>query len=904
MNKAELINVIAERVGVTKKQAEDMIEAFVDIVTSSLVKDEEVTIAGFGQFMAKTRAGRTGVNPQNPTEKIQIPPVRVPKFKARKGYDLSEVLPALWIDLGPITPKARLDYADVRMALMEERYFQPIYRWHTSRGLIFACDSGGRGLHPNEFGDYFRATRWYNTPGHDTPGGKADLIKGKVSSSIASLYRRPRVWLEGYHSLGWGATPERLMFATRENYLYGCTLLNLHGLYYSTHGSFWEWAPPCYHFRMPYWDHLGVFLKYFERLSYLLSQGTFVCDAAILYPVAPFEAGLEGGRATQTAFESARALMAAGINFEFLDAGSLARATLRDGRLVTADSAYRVLIFPAMDAVRWASLQQAAAFARAGGTVLSVGVLPTASDRAGREDAELTTLVNATFAADCRLAHPVDAPAKIRTAFVQDTRADKPVRSLHRRIGPCEVYLVMDAPKHSAVEFRAKGQAEWWDPWTGAVHPARVLGETATGTQVEMPLEAYEAQILVFTPGRPHANPPARQARAVQRVALDGNWEFELKPTMDNRYGDFRLPVTNPVIGPEARIFRHSIESPETADGHDPALDDRAWNQVTCGFGPQFWLLGPLPPDTDFVALDAALAALPRIDAPECRLPAGVASRWRPYSFSWRLGLEGDPGHQGWHGLKENVTDHFLCLGKRGDALNEYRYDPEIPGGRYYLWTCATVDEPTTARVVASAPRDGSKPHASTVLAPAAVFVNGQRLADLHQPVSLRPGPNPILARFDQAGRGFLVLKRESPPVAEPRRTPLAMTWYDDPSVVRFDVHAGASPAEWFRFQAPPGLRAIEVPARGTVEAWADGRLMAAAGPGRFQVAEPIKTSAVIALRVRPERGFTGGAVFPEPVRLECGAGLATAGDWSKVGALECYSGGAWYRRSVTLSPE
>ncbi|MFZ6014988.1 MAG: HU family DNA-binding protein [Patescibacteria group bacterium] len=85
MNKAELINTIADRVGVTKKQAEDMVEAFVEIVTTELVNDREVTIAGFGQFMAKTRAGRTGVNPQNPTEKIQIPPVRVPKFKAGKG---------------------------------------------------------------------------------------------------------------------------------------------------------------------------------------------------------------------------------------------------------------------------------------------------------------------------------------------------------------------------------------------------------------------------------------------------------------------------------------------------------------------------------------------------------------------------------------------------------------------------------------------------------------------------------------------------------------------------------------------------------------------------------------------------------------------------------------------------
>ncbi|MFH1077949.1 MAG: HU family DNA-binding protein [Patescibacteria group bacterium] len=85
MNKAELISVIAEKVGLTKKQAEDMVETFVLTVVETLKKGDEVTIAGFGAFSAKRRAGRTGVNPQNPTEKIQIPAVTVPKFKAGKG---------------------------------------------------------------------------------------------------------------------------------------------------------------------------------------------------------------------------------------------------------------------------------------------------------------------------------------------------------------------------------------------------------------------------------------------------------------------------------------------------------------------------------------------------------------------------------------------------------------------------------------------------------------------------------------------------------------------------------------------------------------------------------------------------------------------------------------------------
>lgn len=85
MNKAELVSRLAERVGISKKQAEDAIVSFTEIVTETLKAGGEVTIAGFGAFSAKKRAGRIGVNPQNPSEKIEIPPVTVAKFKAGKS---------------------------------------------------------------------------------------------------------------------------------------------------------------------------------------------------------------------------------------------------------------------------------------------------------------------------------------------------------------------------------------------------------------------------------------------------------------------------------------------------------------------------------------------------------------------------------------------------------------------------------------------------------------------------------------------------------------------------------------------------------------------------------------------------------------------------------------------------
>lgn len=85
MNKAELSLKLSERLDIPKKLAEDLIENFEQLVVQALVAGDEVTIAGFGTFSARTRSARMGVNPRNPSEKIKVPEVRVPKFKAGKG---------------------------------------------------------------------------------------------------------------------------------------------------------------------------------------------------------------------------------------------------------------------------------------------------------------------------------------------------------------------------------------------------------------------------------------------------------------------------------------------------------------------------------------------------------------------------------------------------------------------------------------------------------------------------------------------------------------------------------------------------------------------------------------------------------------------------------------------------
>ncbi|MBU1037264.1 HU family DNA-binding protein [Patescibacteria group bacterium] len=85
MNKVELAESIADKVGLAKSQVIKMLDVFEEVVTTTIKGGGEVTLTGFGTFSAKHRASRMGVNPQNPSEKIQIPSVTVPKFKAGKA---------------------------------------------------------------------------------------------------------------------------------------------------------------------------------------------------------------------------------------------------------------------------------------------------------------------------------------------------------------------------------------------------------------------------------------------------------------------------------------------------------------------------------------------------------------------------------------------------------------------------------------------------------------------------------------------------------------------------------------------------------------------------------------------------------------------------------------------------
>ena len=85
LKKIDLVDHIVEKLDITKKQADDIVDIITTYITDMIKRGDEFTITGFGTFLAKKRKGRIGINPKRPTEKVEIPPSIVPKFKPGKA---------------------------------------------------------------------------------------------------------------------------------------------------------------------------------------------------------------------------------------------------------------------------------------------------------------------------------------------------------------------------------------------------------------------------------------------------------------------------------------------------------------------------------------------------------------------------------------------------------------------------------------------------------------------------------------------------------------------------------------------------------------------------------------------------------------------------------------------------
>jgi DNA-binding protein HU-beta len=85
MTKQDFVGKVAQKSGLSQRDASKAVDAFLDSITDALRGGDSVTFTGFGKFSTSFRKAREGVNPRNPSQKVQIPAANVPKFSAGSG---------------------------------------------------------------------------------------------------------------------------------------------------------------------------------------------------------------------------------------------------------------------------------------------------------------------------------------------------------------------------------------------------------------------------------------------------------------------------------------------------------------------------------------------------------------------------------------------------------------------------------------------------------------------------------------------------------------------------------------------------------------------------------------------------------------------------------------------------
>ena len=208
-------------------------------------------------------------------------------------------------------------------------------------------------------------------------------------------------------------------------------------------------------------------------------------------------------------------------------------------------------------------------------------------------------------------------------------------------------------------------------------------------------------------------------------IEMDGEWTSELIPTMNNKYGDWRLPAHDGYIGAEAREMEYCY-----CDSEDKIPEDAKWKTSTYSYGTYFHI------------------AEGNLDEAKLIVAKRPTEEMREYRFSAKYGVEGDAGEQNsYHGLKGLLSDEFLVMGNKRlvHAKSSSVYEGDGP---YYFFTTVYTEE----EIKVQAETGEYKPDK--------IWIDHVEISE--ERITLTKGRHYVLLRFPHGGRSYFVLRKSN----------------------------------------------------------------------------------------------------------------------------------------------
>ena len=549
-------------------------------------------------------------------------------FKAKRGYDLKPLLPALALDAGPVSAALRHDWAQTLTDLLDEQFMAPMQAWARQHGTRFRIQ--GYGVPP--------ATISSNA-GVDLPEGEGSQWKtlraSRWAASIGHLYDRPVISSETWtwlHSPVFMASPLDVKAEADLHFLQGINQLIGHGWPYTADGAAYPgwrfYAAGVFNEKNPWWIVMPDVSRYLQRVSFLMRQGQPANDVAVYLPVADTRAHFVPGKISslietmnqRMGPDVIPAIIEAGFNFDFVDDGVLlGRGTVQGGQLAIGTNRYRAIILPGIERIPPGTMKAIESYAQQGVHVIATRRVPALAPgyRATAADhdaiaAAAARLFGPAAPPGAFVARDADVGRALAARFAPDMAVSSGASALgfvHRRTNEADIYFLANTsntPQAFTATFRVPARrAERWNPLTGDVTPLPAVAAAGSGgTPVALSLAPYESTVIVFSSGpgvRPSA-PPARRAAAPPALDISGGWRVAvgagaapaLWPTLKSWTDDEETRYFSGVA-----VYEHEIDVPAAmlARGTAVTLDFGAPRAIPEG-GPrarvQAWIEAPV----------------------------------------------------------------------------------------------------------------------------------------------------------------------------------------------------------------------------------------------------------------------------------------------------------------------
>jgi len=639
-------------------------------------------------------------------------------YQSRYKGAFIEALPALFDDVPDAALYRRRVYG-LAAELAEQAFFRPLAEWHNKHNMLIGCDQAGPARRVDVHGaqrlylDYFRTHRNYNSPGCDMDG------EPKPHSSMVHVHGGKRVWLEAFHSSGWGGTLEETMHWLVPWFQAGITLYSPHAVYYSTRGGWWEWAPPDTGWRQPYYEHYPVFADTVSRVCSLLSAGTHRCDVAVHYPAyavighmslsdgKPQEHPMAvssrdpdeyttriqrvyqslAGNWTRRLTANSGALPAKRRDFDVVDDTALQKAVPSQAGLQIGDECFSVLLLCGTTIMEEQARANVDRWIEQGGLVIAVQVDSDEPQIPGV--VYIDSAEQAVALIEEKYPPVITGPGMTLSRKVDDADiylllpAESELLRMHKPAGPD-----MAKPHDAAYRLRTQGSPQLWDPVSGTIRniPFNRQGEWV---EIHVSFTDWPAALIVcpytddalsedhlsldefsgtgndrdsFTPFA--ANPGQRHGIPDEPVWSTDQWRIRVVPTLDNRYGDFDLHHADRGLVPiERRIMQcrqeESLGQGLREDWQHPAYDDTHWDS-------RLWS-------------ESAYWSV-------CEDESFAETKTKPVVYST---IFGDLATRTWAGRMGHVPRRFLNLGAREQGAGAWARTTVVApcDGRYWIRT-------------------------------------------------------------------------------------------------------------------------------------------------------------------------------------------------------------------------